>query len=80
MSIQTLKTAVAQRKKRPAGIKVSPDFWKVLVDAGEVKWKRAFIEGILDSGYDMPVFEENIFVHVEPELMVSGREFELPQK
>jgi hypothetical protein len=47
-----------------------------LVKAGRISWKRGYLEGVIDSGIDFPVLDENIFVHVAPEL--DDFQYELP--
>lgn len=77
MSINALDQAITSHPFRPKGIKVGFDLWKNLTNAGRIKWKRGYIEGVIDSKIDFPVLNEEIFVHVAPEL--ENLEFELPQ-
>lgn len=76
MSIQSLDQAIGEFPAKLQGIKVGPLLWRQLVNANRITWARGFIEGILDSGIDLPVINNNIFVHVDPEL--QSDEFELP--
>lgn len=76
MPLTILHQAIAAHSFRPKGINVSPDLWKALVAAGRIRWKRGFLESIIDSGIDFPVLDEDIFVHVAPEL--DNFMFELP--
>ena len=50
------------------GIKIGSGLWKSLVAADRIKWKRGYLEGVIDWGIDFPVLDEKIFVHVAPEL------------
>ncbi|NOT65331.1 MAG: hypothetical protein HOP06_04750 [Methylotenera sp.] len=77
MSVSNLDQAIASHPFFPKGIKVGSKLWKDLVVAGRIKWKRGYIEGVIDSGIDFPTLDEKIFVHVEPEL--DDLSYELPQ-
>jgi hypothetical protein len=68
MPINILDQALASRRLPPKGIKVSPDLWRSLLAAGRIKWTRGYLEGVIDSGFDLPVIDGSIFVHVDPEL------------
>ncbi|MEZ5542901.1 MAG: hypothetical protein R3F42_12800 [Pseudomonadota bacterium] len=63
-----LDQAISNHPFRPKGIKVGTELWKALNETGRIKWKHGYIEGIADSGIDFPVLDENIFVHVDPDL------------
>ena len=76
-AVGTLDQAIANHSFRPKGIKVGTELWKALSKAGRIKWKRGYIEGITDSGIDFPVLDENIFVHVDPDLQDGS--YVLPQ-
>ena len=76
MPVTVLDQAIASHPFRPKGIKVGSGLWKNLVAAGRIKWKREYLEGVIDSGIDFPVLDENIFVHVSPEL--DDFAYELP--
>lgn len=78
MSIQNLKTAIEQCTGRPKGIKVSPDLWSELKTANLISWRRGYLEGVIDSGFDFPVFDNDIFLHVDPELLLNNAAFQLP--
>lgn len=77
MPVNVLDQAVASHPFRPKGIKVGTELWKNLVATGRIQWKRGYLEGVIDSETDFPVLDENIFVHVAPEL--NDCAFELPQ-
>ena len=76
MPVTVLDQEIASHPFRPKGIKVGSGLWKNLVAAGRIKWKREYLEGVIDSGIDFPVLDENIFVHVSPEL--DDFAYELP--
>lgn|GEM_PF-1723008 len=76
-AVETLGETIANHPFRPKGIKVGTELWKALNETGRIKWKRGYIEGIADSGIDFPVLDENIFVHVDPDL--RGWDYDLPQ-
>ncbi|MCY1224067.1 hypothetical protein [Achromobacter veterisilvae] len=76
-SITVLDQAIAEHKFRPKGIKIGQDLWSALNAADRIKWKRGYLEGMVDSHIDFPVLDENIFVHVSPEL--DGHGYDLPQ-
>ena len=67
-AIGTLDQAISNHTFRPNGIKIGTELWKALKQAERIKWKRGYLEGIIDSRIDFPVLDENIFVHVEPNL------------
>lgn len=71
-ALETLDQAISGHSFRPTGIKVGTELWKALNEKGRIKWKRGYIEGIADSGIDFPVLDENIFVHVDPDLRDWG--------
>ena len=54
----------------------SADLWKKLVAANRIEWTRGYLEGVIDAEIDFPVLDNDIFVHVAPEL--SPNTFELP--
>lgn len=68
MPVDLLDQAIQDHSFRPKGIKVGSELWRTLVAAGRIKWKRGYLEGVMDSGIDFPVLDEDIFVHVAPEL------------
>ena len=74
---QVLDEALSAHPFRPKGIKAGSELWKALNQAGRIKWRRGYIEGVLDSGIDIPVLDEDIFVHVDPEL--DDWSYDLPQ-
>lgn len=74
MDIKTLDDAIQNHPFQPKGIKISAEMWKEL--ESRITWKRGHIEGVIDSGFDFPVLDEVIFVHVDP-FMTSP--FELPK-
>jgi len=77
MPVSVLDQAIASHPFCPKGIKVGSELWKSLVAAGRIKWKRGYLEGVIDSGIDFPVLDEKIFVHVAPEL--DDFTYELPK-
>lgn len=77
MPVSVLDQSIASHPFRPKGIKVGTELWKSLVATGRLKWKRGYLEGVIDSGIDFPILDENIFVHVAPEL--NDYAFELPR-
>ncbi len=77
MLLNVLDQAIASHHFCPKGIKVGTELWRILVTENRIKWKRGYLEGVIDSGIDFPVLDEKIFVHVAPELDASA--YELPQ-
>ncbi len=76
MSIQSLEQALNESPAKPKGIKVGSSLWMQLLTNGRIALARGYIEGVLDSGIDLPVINENIFVQVDPQLPPD--EFRLP--
>ncbi|MFN4327650.1 MAG: hypothetical protein ACK4FF_02135 [Limnobacter sp.] len=72
-----LDQAIAAHPFYPKAIKVGSQLWKDLAAAGRIKWKRGYIEGVIDSKVDFPTLDERIFLHVSPEL--DDLSYELPQ-
>lgn len=77
MLIQDLNQAIEVYPAKLQGIKVGTRLWVQLVESNRITWVRGFLEGILDSGIDLPVLDNEIFVHVEPSLQEDA--FEIPQ-
>lgn len=77
MPVKTLQDAISEHTFRPKGIKVSPDLWKELSANGKIKWKRGYFKGVIDSEIDLPWFDEDIFVHTDPDL--ESFDFTLPE-
>lgn len=77
MPIESLKQAINSHPFRPAGIKVSSDLWRELCKSGEITRARGYIEGVIDSEIDFPVFEQNIFIEIDFEL--EGFDYILPE-
>ena len=77
MPIQDLNQAIEVYPANLQGVKVGTRLWVQLVESNRITWVRGFIEGILDSGIDLPVLDKKIFVHVDPSLKEDA--FELPQ-
>jgi hypothetical protein len=76
-AIDVLDQAIKNNPSRPKGIKVAGELWKALNKSGRVKWKRGYFEGIMNSGKDFPVLDEDIFIHVDPEL--DNWSYDLPK-
>lgn len=78
MPVAVLRNAIASHPFRPAGIRVSADLWKELMRGGQITRARGYIEGVLDSGIDFPVYDKDIFVEVDFDL--TDFDFTLPTK
>ena len=76
-SISVLDQAIDGHSFRPKGIKVGRDLWRALTAANRIKWKPGYLEGVVDSQIDFPILDEDIFVHVSPEL--DGYGYDLPK-
>ncbi len=68
MPTQVFDDALSNHSFRPKGIKVSADLWCELNRKGRIKWKRGYLEGVIDSGIDLPVLDDDIFIHLDPDL------------
>ena len=77
MPISILDQAIASHPFSPKGIKVDLELWKQLVASERIEWKHGYLEGIIDSGIDLPVINGKIFVHVDPDL--GDFSFQLPK-
>jgi len=79
-AIKNLDKAISNSKSKPKGIKVGVDLWKELNANGRIKWKRGVLvfknDPQIDSELDFPMINEDIFVHVAPEL--DDLSYELP--
>jgi hypothetical protein len=75
---QIFDDALCSHSFRPTGIKVSTDLWRELNRQGRIKWQRGFLEGIIDSGIDLPVLGDDIFIHLDPDL--DNFDFTFPSK
>ena len=78
MNIEKIEDAIKNHSPRPKGIKVGTELYKEMVSKNKIKWKRGYIKGVIDTETDYPIFDENIFVHVDPYL--DDYDFELPHK
>ena len=78
MPITIMDHAIAEHSFRPKGIKVGTELWKSLVAENRIEWKRGYLEGAIDSEIDFPVLDQDIFVHVAPELDEDS--FQLPSQ
>jgi hypothetical protein len=78
MPTANLKTAISGHPFRPAGIKVSPDLWKELIKTGQITRARGYVEGVIDSGIDFPVYDKDIFVEIDFDLTDFG--YSIPPK
>lgn len=78
MLINNLKAELKAANTRPKAIKVSVGTWKELMDAGLIEYKEVSAWGIIDLGFEMPFYDGDICVIVEPELLIQGIDYELP--
>ena len=78
--ISDLDKAIGESEIRPKGIKVSVDLWNELNAIGRIEWKRGVLTfkdtPQIDSEIDFPMINEDIFIHVAPEL--NGCSYDLP--
>ena len=59
MLVNNLDLAITAHPFSPKGLKVGSELWKQLVVADRIKWKRGYIFGITDSGFDFPVLRRH---------------------
>ena len=78
MPIESIKADLAVAPERPKGIKVSVDTWKIMKESGLIKMKGVAAWGVFDLGYEMPFYDEDICVIVDPELELDGLDYMLP--
>lgn len=78
MPLNKIKADLAKAPTRPKGIKVSEDTWKKLKDADLIKNKSVAAWGVFDLGFELPFYDEDICVIIDPELDINGMDYELP--
>ena len=76
MSFQYFYQAIEEYHKKLYGIAAGGLLWNQLVAANRITWVRRFLEGVLVSGINLQILNNNIFVHVNPHLSVDY--YELP--
>lgn len=75
--ITKLDTAIKNHSFRPKGVKVSHELYSALSDANRIEMKKAMIWGILDTGFELPFINDDIWLIAD--LSLSDDEFELPK-
>lgn len=66
--LETLDKAISGQQNRPKAIKVGIELWKELIKERRIIYRRGYIEGVIDSGIDLPTLDQEIFVHIDPAL------------
>lgn len=73
-----MKAEIAKGKERPKGIKVSMKTYNEIKDAGLIEMKDVAAWGFIGLGYQMPFFDGDIHIFVDPELECDGLDYRLP--
>ncbi|SOZ73339.1 hypothetical protein CBM2626_U40006 [Cupriavidus taiwanensis] len=78
MTTQKFRDAVANARKRPQGVKVSYDLFRKLQSEGGISTKPFTLWGLPTETFrfNLPAFDEDIYVHEDPSL--NADEFLLP--
>ena len=77
-AVEALDQAILNHPSWPRGVKVGPELWAALVAAERIDWKPAYILGIIETEIEIPVLNNNIFIH--PSLDLSEHGYELPNE
>jgi hypothetical protein len=77
MSIEEFKSAIANAKSTPKGVKVNPDLWRELKAAGLIEMKDVAAWGVFDLGFQMPFYQSCCLIY-DPELELTGKSYQLP--
>jgi hypothetical protein len=78
VSIKSIAADLAIAPTRPKGIKVSVETWQEMKKLGLIEMKGVAAWGVFDLGYEMPFYDGDICVIVDPELELSGLDYLLP--
>lgn len=78
MPIKSIDADLAAAPTRPKGIKVSVETWKEMKRLGLVEMKGVAAWGIFDLGHEMPFYDGDICIIVDPELEFIGLDYMLP--
>lgn len=78
MNTQKFRDAVLSARQRPKGVKVSSDLFRQLQSEGAISTKSFTLWGLPTDAFkfDLPAFDNDIYVHEDPTL--DGDEFRLP--
>lgn len=78
MTIDNINNDLSKAKQRPKGIKVSEATWKSMKDSNLIEMKDVAAWGAFDLGFQMPFYDGDICVIVDPELETRDLDYELP--
>jgi len=78
MSTKEFRDAVANAKPRPKGVKVSSNLYRELEAEDAISIEPFTLWGLQTETFrfDLPAYERDIYVHVEPSF--NDHEFQLP--
>jgi len=77
-AVEALDQAILNHPSQPKGVNVGLELWAALVAAERIDWKRGHILGIIETEIEIPVLNNNIFIHPAPDL--RQHEYELPNE
>lgn len=78
MIVDAIRSELANRSTRPKGMKITIEAYKELAAAGLVQRKPFDVLSAFGLGRDLPFFEGDVFLYIDPELELRGVQFELP--
>ena len=78
MIVEAIRAELANQRSRPKGMRITLETYREMEEKGLIERKDFGILGVLKLGSDLPFFEGDIFLLIDPELEVRGLQFEIP--
>ncbi|MCP5002381.1 MAG: hypothetical protein GY941_00280 [Planctomycetes bacterium] len=78
MIVDVIRAELANRSSRPKGMKITIEVYKELEAQGLVERKEFDVLAAFGLGPDLPFFEGDIFLYIDPVLETRSVQFEMP--